>query len=38
VPDIPNKLVRPAIRGGLNRQRTGFWDVVLKELGGTDCI
>jgi 5-methylcytosine-specific restriction endonuclease McrA len=38
VPDIPNKLIKPATRSGLNKQRTQFWDVVLDELGSVDCI
>lgn len=38
VPDIPNKLIKPATRNGLNKQRTQFWDVVLDELGSVDCI
>jgi hypothetical protein len=38
VPDIPNKLIKPAIRNGLNKQRTQFWDIVLKELGSIKCI
>jgi hypothetical protein len=38
VPDIPNKLIKPAIRNGLNKQRTQFWDVVFDELGSINCI
>jgi hypothetical protein len=38
VPDIPNKLIKPAIRSGLNKQRTQFWDIVLDELGSVKCI
>jgi len=38
VPDIPNKLIKPAIRNSLTKQRTGFWDIVIKELGTVDCI
>lgn len=38
VPDIPNKLIKPATRNGLSKQRTQFWDVVLDELGEVDCI
>jgi 5-methylcytosine-specific restriction endonuclease McrA len=38
VPDIPNKLIKPATRNGLNKQRTHFWDIVLDELGSIDCI
>lgn len=38
VPDIPNKLIKPAIRNSLTDQRKNFWDLVLKELGSVDCI
>ena len=38
VPDIPNKLIKPAKRKDLKKQRVQFWDVVLKELGSIDCI
>ncbi len=38
VPDIPNKLIRPAQRNSLTKQRTKFWDVVLRELGSVKCI
>lgn len=38
VPDIPNKLIKPAIRSSLTKQRIGFWDIVLKELGFVYCI
>lgn len=38
VPDIANKLVKPAARNALTRQRTQFWDVVLEELGSVRCI
>jgi 5-methylcytosine-specific restriction endonuclease McrA len=38
VPDIPNKLIRPAIRNNLTKQRTQFWDLVLEELGSVKCI
>jgi len=38
VPDIPNKLIKPAVRNGLIQQRTQFWDLVLKELGSVKCI
>lgn len=38
VPDIPNKLIKPATRNALNKQRTQFWDVVLDDLGSVDCI
>lgn len=38
VPDIPNKLIKPATRNGLTKQKTYFWDIVLKELGYINCI
>ncbi len=38
VPDIPNKLIKPAQRGGLTTQRKQFWDLVVKELGSVKCI
>lgn len=38
VPDIPNKLVKPAVRNSLVKQRTQFWDIVVSELGGVECI
>lgn len=38
VPDIPNKLIKPATRSSLTRQRTQFWDLVLDELGSVKCI
>lgn len=38
VPDIPNKLIKPACRNNLNKQRTQFWDLVVNELGSVSCI
>jgi len=38
VPDIPNKLIKPAVRNSLAKQRTQFWDIVVKELGSFTCI
>ena len=38
VPDIPNKLIKPAQRSGLLKQRTQFWDLVMKDLGSVKCI
>ncbi len=38
VPDIPNKLIKPATRISLTKQRTRFWDIVVSELGSVDCI
>jgi hypothetical protein len=37
VPDIPNKLIKIPVRKNLAEQRK-FWDIVLGELGGVDCI
>jgi hypothetical protein len=38
VPDIGNKLIKPALRNSLIKQRTQFWDIVVKELGSVKCI
>lgn len=38
VPDIPNKLIKPALRGSLNKQRKFFWDVVLDHSPSLSCI
>lgn len=38
VPDIPNKLKRPEKRGSLNKHKKDFWDIVISELKGVDCI
>lgn len=38
VPDIPNKLIKPATRNSLTAQRTKYWDLVLNELGSIKCI
>lgn len=38
VPDIPNKLVKPAQRGSLSKQRKLFWDVVLDHSPPLSCI
>lgn len=38
VPDIPNKLIKPAVRNGLTKQRKQFWDIVVYELGSIECI
>jgi hypothetical protein len=38
VPDIPNKLIKPAVRSGLTKQRKQFWDLVVAELGSVNCI
>lgn len=38
VPDIPNKLIKPAIRNGLTKQRKQFWDLVINEIDDVRCI
>lgn len=38
VPDIPNKLIKPAQRRVLTKQRKQFWDLVVNELGSVKCI
>ncbi len=38
VPDIPNKLKRPEKRGSLQTHKKQFWDIVIDELGGVECI
>lgn len=38
VPDIPSKLIKPAKRNALTKQRTKFWNIVLKEVGSIKCI
>lgn len=38
IPDIPNKIIKPAVRNNLREQRVRFWDLVLKELGCVECI
>jgi len=38
VPDIPNKLKRPEKRGSLSKHKTQFWDIVIRELNGVNCI
>lgn len=37
VPDIPNKLIKPAVRGSLLKQRK-FWDYVIDCTGPVQCI
>ena len=37
VPDIANKLIKPAFRNSLTKQRK-FWDIVLDEKGSVKCI
>lgn len=38
VPDIPNKLIKPAIRNSLTKQTNEYWKIVFKELGSINCI
>ena len=38
VPDIPNKLIKPAIRSGLTQQTNNYWKLVFNELGSINCI
>jgi len=38
VPDIPNKLIKPAVRNGLTKQTNEYWKLVFKELGSINCI
>ena len=38
VPDIPNKLIKPAVRNSLTRQRNKFWNLVVANQGSIKCI
>lgn len=38
VPDIPNKLIKPAKRSSLLKQRTRFWDIVFEKQKTIRCI
>jgi hypothetical protein len=38
IPDIPNKIIKPAERGNLTKHRRKFWDLVFDELGSIECI
>jgi hypothetical protein len=38
VPDIPNKLIKPATRNSLTKQTNDYWKIVFKELGSINCI
>lgn len=38
VPDIPNKLIKPATRNGLVNQTKDYWKIVFQELGFIQCI
>lgn len=37
IPDIANKLIKPASRNNLIKQRK-FWEIVIDELGSVECI
>src|SRR5207249_4892044 len=38
IPDIPNKLIKPAERQALNEQRRQYWDIVIREKHSLRCI
>lgn len=38
VPDIPNKLIKPATRSSLAAQTKDYWKIVFTELGSIPCI
>lgn len=38
VPDIPNKLIKPAIRNSLQKQTKEYWKIVFDELDSIECI
>ncbi len=38
VPEIPNKIYRPIIRGSLLNHKRKYWDIVLDKIGFIDCI
>jgi hypothetical protein len=38
VPDIPNKLIKPATRSSLAVQTKDYWKLVFNELGSIPCI
>lgn len=38
VPDIPNKLIKPATRSALTKQKNEYWKIVFTELKSIDCI
>lgn len=38
VPDIPNKLIKPATRNSLTKPTNDYWKLVFQELGAIDCI
>lgn len=38
IPDIANKLIKPAVRNSLTKQTNEYWKLVFKELGSIKCI
>jgi hypothetical protein len=38
VPDIPNKLIKPAVRNSLTEQRNKYWKNVFEEENHVNCI
>jgi hypothetical protein len=38
VPNIQGKLIKPAVRNSLIKQRKNYWDIIFSELGTIDCI
>lgn len=38
IPDIANKLIKPAVRNSLAKQTNEYWKLVFKELGSIKCI
>lgn len=38
VPDIPNKLIKPAKRNSLTQQRNSYWTTYLRHKPGARCI
>jgi hypothetical protein len=38
IPDIANKLIKPAVRNSLTKQTNEYWKLVFKELGSINCI
>tara|TARA_B100000378_G_C18052572_1_gene413607 strand:+ start:88 stop:1116 length:1029 start_codon:yes stop_codon:yes gene_type:complete len=38
VPEIPNKILKPIVRKSLNQHKTLYWDLIIEQLGGLNCI
>lgn len=38
VPDIANKLIKPATRNGLSKQTKDYWKLVFEKENGIECI